>query len=48
MVRSSPTAFIRRVIATEPPAPMTLVTSNDPPVMSPFSMTATAARPVWS
>ena len=48
MVRSSPSAFISRVIATEPPAPITLVTSNEPPVMSPFSITATAARPVWS
>jgi hypothetical protein len=48
MAFSSPSSFISSVIATDPPAPMMLVTSKLPPVMSRSSMTSTAARPVWS
>jgi hypothetical protein len=48
IVCSSPSEFISLVIATEPPAPTMFCTSKSPPVMLSSSMTATAARPVWS
>lgn len=48
IIRSSlPFSFIRRAIATVPPAPMTLNTSIRP-VMSVSSMTFTAVRAVRS
>ena len=48
IVCSSPALPIRLVIAPAPPAPTTLSTVNEPPVMSSSSITCTAARPVWS
>ena len=48
MVCSSPARPTSEVMAPAPPAPITLSTVNEPPVMSASSITATAARPVWS
>lgn len=48
IVFSSPSLPIRSAIAADPPAPTMLETRKVPPVTSPFSITSTAARPVWS
>jgi len=48
IVCSSPALPMRLVIAPAPPAPITFLTVNEPPVMSSSSITCTAARPVWS